>query len=936
MLTSKDFERHSHEYGDIIVSCPVHISKGIRQKENEQVLQLCCALLNSCGGILEMRNIDFSNGTQSKSLDAWWSGMESNLANIMSCDDICNYFDFIGNYDDEYFYLFVKSAEYLCTLDYNCRLPTDTATHCVTYQSAIKLCSTMGCSKPLSALPPIPSTFLNGQIEESLKQEGKQIQFKLLVSEPDSTRTLGDKVCYHSSRYISAFANHEGGHIYFGIEDATAAIYGEEISERDEVKCTNMIQSKMNSIIWGDTRFAALKGVHWDIKFIPVFKSPNQQRRKVIVVSVCKMFGGVFTSCPESYVLTSQVQANRWAPKYGIRRLEFDEWKAELLNQTREVKSLNSRFVKIPLRSPQSRLVYSLPHTLQAARERVIKLSPGLSIHPKNILQSLPDDDVRKAVSKLIGTFSEEAHLVVFIDSWGLELDLPPRPTSIKASFAVISSLYGIHLACLVSNPLPEHDVWQFSCLMAIRIKNILVQHGGCVSHLGIKTHVLDMHAPFMLENFQGSIDVDVYPQTYKLREDDLNEIITALTVAVASYKNLGSEKGTETDFYFLLTCDQLELLWCHQFTKELWIHGPPGSGKTIAALEMMKEFLRRGCLKHEILYVAENPLLCSFVRSFDLCLVRNRRELLLESVNPTLSGQYSQIKNVIVDEAQNFKDRDGDWYALLEKLSKQNVKDPKDSTCGYFWVFMDYAQKVHKFEAGLPGLIGKNNFILREISRNSKEIYDYAKKFMESSAEAKSDECVAVSKLGHEYMSGEDVSVLKCDKAGLQEMLYKVLKHFTDLGVDVNDMAILVSKKKEAEEIEKTVREGNLLESVIKSPTKLQSLTVGPPKLPVSAIPTDSSLDQTDFGSEPVSDSQNSPPSSRRSTVSADGKHLTVSTVREFSGLDKSVIIGLEPHINQDHGDMDKFLLNLVTRAKDSLVILTTSDKMMGTLKQK
>lgn len=886
-----------------------------------------------------MRNIDFSNGTQSKSLDAWWSGMESNLANIMSCDDICNYFDFIGSYDDEYFYLFVKSAEYLCTLDYNCRLPTDTATHCVTYQSAIKLCSTVGCSKPLSALPPIPSTFLYGQIQESLKQEGKQIQFKLLVSEPDSSRTLGDKVCYHSSRYISAFANHEGGHIYFGIEDATAAVFGEEISERDEGKCTSMIQSKMNSIIWGDTRFAALKGVHWDIKFIPVFKSPNQQRRKVIVVSVCKMFGGVFTSCPESYVLTSQVQANRWAPKYGIRRLEFDEWKAELLNQTREVKSLSSRFVKVPLRTAQSRLVYSLPHTLLTARERVVKLSTGLSIHPKNILHSLPDDDVRKAISKLITTFSEEAHLVIFIDSWGLELNLPPRPSSIKASFAVISSLYGIHLACLVSDPLPEHDVWQYSCLMAIRIKKILVQHGGCVSHLGIKTHVLDVHAPLILENFQGSIDVDIYPQTYKLREGDLNEVLNALTVAVASYKNLGSEKGTtDSDYYFLLTCDQLELLWCHQFTKELWVHGPPGSGKTIAALEMVKEFLRRGCLKHEILYVAENQLLCSFVRSFDLCMVQNRRELLLESSDPKLSGQYSLIKNVIVDEAQNFKDRDGDWYALLDKLAKQNVSDPKDTTCGHFWLFMDYAQKVHKFQAGLPGLIGKNNFILREISRNSKEIYDYATKFMDSSpTEAKSGACVTVSsKLGHEYISGEDVSVVKCDKAGLQEMLYKVLKHFTDLGVDVSDMAILVSKKKEAEEIERTMREGHLLESVIKNPTKPQPPSVGASSLSVSPTSADTSLDHTDSSSELVGDSQNSPPSKISSAFGSEAKHLTVSTVREFSGLDKSVIIGLEPHINQDHADMDKFLLNLVTRAKDSLVILTTSDKMMDTLKQK
>ena len=46
------------------------------------------------------------------------------MADIISKDDICNYFDLIGNHDDPDLYLFVKTAEHLCTLDYNCRLPT--------------------------------------------------------------------------------------------------------------------------------------------------------------------------------------------------------------------------------------------------------------------------------------------------------------------------------------------------------------------------------------------------------------------------------------------------------------------------------------------------------------------------------------------------------------------------------------------------------------------------------------------------------------------------------------------------------------------------------------------------------------------------------------------------------------------------------------------
>ncbi|KAI8783794.1 schlafen family member 13 [Biomphalaria glabrata] len=910
MMTSKDFERHNYEYGDLIVTCPVHISKGIHKKDNEQILQYSCALLNSGGGILRMKNIDCNCGTQSKSLDMWWSGMESNLATILSGDDICNYFDFVGNYDDEYFYLFVKSAEHLCTVDYNCRLPTDTATHCVTYKSAVKLCSTLGSSKSLSALPPIPTSFEYGQIEESLKQEGKQIQFKFLTTDNELTkRTLPEKVSFYCSRYISAFANHEGGHIYFGIEDSTAAVLGEEMNESDEARCTNLIQVKMKSIIWGDTRFSALKGVHWDIKFVPIFHCPNQQRRKVIVVSVCKMFGGVFTSCPESYMITKVLQSDSHYPKYGIRRLEFDEWKAELLNQSRDVKSLHSRFVKIPLRAPQSRLVFSLPHTLQAAREKVIKLSTGLNVYPKNILQSYGNETMKKIISKLACTFSEEPHLIISLEAWGLEIERPFKPPSVLSTLVVISSLYGLHLVCLVSNVATEDDVWTYAREIAVNFKKVLIQHGGCISHLGVKIHVLDINTSLILENFQGSIDVDIYPQTYKLREDNLDDILTALTIALASYKNLGAEKNTDSDYYFLLTCDQLELLWCHQFTKELWIHGPPGSGKTIAALEMIKEFRRRGCQKEEILYVAENPLLCSFISSFSLCQVVSRRELMADSSSPDIVlKKYSPVKNVVVDEAQNFKDRDGDWYSLLEKFSQQNVVDPKSIDRGYFWVFMDYAQKVHKFEAGLPGLIGKNNFMLREISRNSKEIYDYATKLMESSSGSSANNGLPVtSQLGHEYKSGQDVNVVKCNNSDLKDTLYKVLKQFTDMGVDLSDIAILVSKKAEAELIERAVAEANILDSIKKN------------------APDANTTDFIDgkFSAVPMETETNGP-----------SKQLVISTVREFSGLDKPVVIGFDPHINQEHANMDKFLLNLVTRAKDSLVILTTSDQMANKLK--
>ncbi|GFO24700.1 schlafen family member 13 [Plakobranchus ocellatus] len=954
MSATLQIYNHSHEYGDILVSCPVYISKGIHQRENIAVLQHVCALLNCGGGILVMENMDFNQGTQSKSLDDWWSGMECNFATILSGDDICNYLDFVGNFDDPHLYLFVKSADHLCTIDYHCRLPTDTATHSVTYSSAVKLCTRSGTSKPLSLLPAIPTTFVSGRTEETLKQEGKQIQFKNLSANSKNSKTLPDKVVYYSSKYISAFANHEGGHIYFGIEDTSASVIGEQITAADEIKMTVFMENKMKAMIWKDTNFTPVKGTHWDIQFFPVLNSPHRQRRRIIVISVSKIFGGVFTNCPESYFITAGHSGNN---RYSSRKLSFDEWKTELLYQSRDIKSLRSRFIKLNLMTPQSRLVFSLPHTLEASREKVIHLSHTFNIHPHSTLSYIKNEKVKMYLGKLCEEFVGENHLVLSLDVWGLELDMSSKPKTVEASVAVLSVKRGLHVVCLADHLTETKMEWSFVVNLAINLKQVLVKHGGCNRHLGFQCHVIDLSSPECMDLFKVSSSHRIYPSTYTIHEETMNNILDSLTISLASYKPFShSSLQSETDHYYLLTCDQLELLWTHHLTKELWVHGPPGCGKTIAAMEMMRILRQRGCRTDEVLYVAENLLLCAYVRSFDLSLVVSRRELMQDSLDQCgFTQKYRFVKNVIVDEAQNFKDRDGDWYSLLEKLAHQNCKDSLEINCGYFWVFMDYAQKVHKFRAGLPNLIGKNNFMLREISRNTREIYTYAKKFMDAPSEgnAEFDGFSGVSTdspyhLGHDYSSGNAVHVVKCNKSTLDTMLGQILKQYG--GADLGNVAILASKKTEARQIEQSIKAEQLMaEEKLNDFNSPVASSSGLSDSNSSSAFCISSDEKCVAGSQPDRDyekdmlvdgdniNQNQPlPSKENSLVLASSdssKSPFVSTVREFSGLDRPVIIGVDPHTNQNHADLDKFLLNLITRAKDQLIILTTSDELLKKL---
>lgn len=286
-----------------------------------------------------------------------------------------------------------------------------------------------------------------------------------------------------------------------------------------------------------------------------------------------------------------------------------------------------------------------------------------------------------------------------------------------------------------------------------------------------------------------------------------------------------------------------------------------------------------------------------SYFRSFNICLVATRLEFLQAK-----KDFYSSVRNVIVDEAQNFKDRDGDWYSAAERLTKPRENSQveactdKNRTAnsdlnflerhGFFWVFMDYSQKVHKFNAGLPSIIGKKNFMMSEITRNSKEIFEYAMHFMNGSPEGQNVKLpddmaglrgdVEVSPhLGHDYKSGQSVEILKCDKEHLKEKLFQVLSGIIDSGVSVDDLAVLVGSKQDKPEVTANVK------------------------------PLSQKIE----------------------------RGLEVDTVKEFSGLDRGTIIGVDPKVNSEHADLNKFILSLATRARDKLVIISTSDDVQQKL---
>ena len=88
----------------------------------------------------------------------------------------------------------------------------------------------------------------------------------------------------------------------------------------------------------------------------------------------------------------------------------------------------------------------------------------------------------------------------------------------------------------------------------------------------------------------------DRYPKFYDFHSlrAKLNEILEAMVITVAAAPSTLSGKLGVTIFN-LLTKEQFQLV--HQLTKineELWMEGVAGTGKTLVAVEFMRELKRR------------------------------------------------------------------------------------------------------------------------------------------------------------------------------------------------------------------------------------------------------------------------------------------------------------------------------------------------------
>ena len=313
----------------------------------EALLSIITAVLNSGGGIVQMKIEDFSRykpGDLNKRIDTFWQTLEHKLNPMIYPSAYDDVFD--RKLEGDRILLFIKATENFCTVDYNFHLPFDAAPQqCVPRKKVVDLLSRRDSLEnhtpevPLTELPMdlLPEKFTYKEVLNF--HESKEVQLKHFPSQnelfPSRNQKAQDKKAQDKkardkiAQCISSFGNGSGGMILIGIEDKTTKIIGQEIAADGKAYWESGFQAMINKMseTWS---FTPKQRDHWDIKFFPV---DGTKSSFIIVVLIAGMrnLGGIFTKCPKSFELRNPSGSDG---EEKIVQLDFHEWKQRMLPGT--------------------------------------------------------------------------------------------------------------------------------------------------------------------------------------------------------------------------------------------------------------------------------------------------------------------------------------------------------------------------------------------------------------------------------------------------------------------------------------------------------------------------------------------------------------------------------------------------------------------------
>ncbi|XP_077605872.1 schlafen family member 5 isoform X2 [Crocuta crocuta] len=596
----------------------------------------------------------------------------------------------------------------------------------------------------------------------------------------------------------------------------------------------------------------------------------------VCAIKVEQFCCAVFSKMPSSW----QVKDNH------VEQLDMKKWIAWMMEADPDLSRLSEMILALSLSSttPCSRTVCTPKNLecLEAQQKRYFPVLPNRVVYtPESLYKELfsTHRGLRNLINKEMRPFSQG--ILIFSRSWAVDLGLPEKQGVICD--ALLLSQNNIPLLYTI---LSEWDAsWKgYSRMVARTLKQKLVNTGGYTGKLCITPFIFLLNPDNTATTLHDS-DLQIYPESYNLMTiQHMEALLRSLVIVLLGFRSfLSEELGSEV--LSLLTEKQYELLSTNiRETRELFVHGLPGSGKTILALRIMEKIRNVfRCQPDDILYICENQPLKNFVSQRQICQAVTRKAF--------MQNDFKKIQHIIIDEAQNFRDEDGEWYEKAKNITQREKDCP-----GILWIFLDYFQTTHLSTSGLPVLTAQYpREELTRVIRNADPIANYLQEVMQKVRENPPRNVPSGPlEMVHEgeWAQGIPGNVQIIESLDLEDMVVQVANKCHILlrnGYSPKDIAVLCSIASEVE-----IYKDKLLRAMRKRR--------------ISELDKESDLlvqikDASDIM----------------------GNHIVLDSVRRFSGLERNIVFGFnltaEPAISHN------LMLCLASRAKKHLYILKVSN---------
>ncbi|NXI96175.1 SLN11 protein, partial [Psophia crepitans] len=883
-------------------------TSGDRKRQRKELSVAACALLNSGGGVVSMESEDESYCFQEHGVGL---DIEQSLRGCITCTQTAEYFTWMQQ--GSRLLLFVKTwscggpeqkdaaaKPRVCSLSTGLTgrsftsvapmTPSDAAEFLRRKESRAKRRDEDGPSAKKALL-----SLDGGAKETALHTEEHDIQAaaarllerdRLTVGEVldftetthiefknFSTENILEYIRKTLPNYASAFANTQGGYLFFGVDDSSRVVGSHSKVEKEALVKT--VADTMGSL--PVHHFCGSRaGVQFSTHILSVCDGAEGLRGYVCAVRVEPFCCAVFHDAPESWVVAGG----------RIERLSARKWTELMTAADPDLSNLADKFEKelsLSNGPPLVKPVYSKAG-LQCASELQKCLYPvgsnKIEWKPETICTDLfseypgLEDLMKKQIRSL------DKGILIFSRSWAVDIGLPKNPDVLCDVLLVAENAYPV-LYTVVQDASSAGS--ENSRETACALKQKLINDGGYASKVCVIPQVLYLNGTEnQVEVAEGDVPrggnqdnlcdyASLYPENYILTSGDIPAFLRALVIVVLRFKSYLSDRlGCE--IFSLLTLKQYELLSKNlRKTKEQFVLGLPGTGKTIVALKIIERIRNIfHCSAEEVLYICENQPLKKFVGN-EICRSVTRVAF--------LSQDFSEVKHIVVDEAQSFRPEE-DWHQCARELVKKNG--------GVFWVFLDFFQTTHPYGCGLRFAELYPQEWLTKVVRNAKQIYNVMFDIMDDILQERNTnlpydllkELFRQAECAHSF-SGDCVIKKNMGTHEMVEYVTRQCHTYIQQGYPIKDIAILCSTWYAAQEFSQML-DAELQRQVRKFRVRLV------------------------FGSaENVLENV-----------------VVVDSIRRFSGLERKIVFGIHPVPAQQEISLN-LLLCVASRANTKLHLL-------------